>query len=161
MNDVYDILEEKFKTDYRVWYAKIKRKENTPEVVEDAIQIACERAMKYSKTFDSRQNFNAWFNSLLKNAMKDCLHDEKRGGLSVEYKEELDYRIESDGRSGDLVESVISEIDTYPSPQKEVLHLYFIHGLKPREIGHFVDCSYHALNGYVKRFKKHLEDTYG
>lgn len=132
------------------------------ENAEDVVQTAFERALRYRRSFDpNHKEFEGWFVTILNNALRDFKADERLLGMSVEYKEELDERIELTDIEGDLAEAILMEIEKKSFPVRQALFLYFVKQYTPREIVQILDMT----NGYVRisvhDFKKELRKKYG
>lgn len=159
--DIRILLDDSYRANKRQWLKKLTHGKVTPEMAEDAVQDACIRAMIYSHSYDTGKHFDGWFNTLLRNALMDVLATDRRGGMHVEYKEELDVRDYKETASSGIFLKVSDEINNLPEPRKEICRLYFLCDMKPREIEQVVEASGNSIRGIIKRFKKHLEETYG
>lgn len=129
-------------------------------MAEDAIHLACERALRWHSSFDGTKSFDKWFYSILNNAVFSIINEERRGGVKVEYKEEFDLGYKPDKMSFDIVRKVEALIDELDSPKRDVARLYFLQGYTPRDICQIVDMSNNAIRQFIKRYRKVLEETY-
>lgn len=159
--DIRNLLDESYRKNKRLWLKRLRHGKVTPEMAEDALQNACVRAIVYSYTYDTDKDFTDWFSRILRNALMDVLAQERRGGIHVEYKEEVDVREYADTQNFDVVAKAMAEIEKLPEPRREICRLYFLFGMTPREIEQVVENNNKSIRDIIFRFKKHLKETYG
>jgi RNA polymerase sigma factor (sigma-70 family) len=129
---------------------------------EDVVQESYCRALKYRRSFDpNTQEFGAWFNSIMNNALRCAKRDERRLGMSVEYTEDMDETVDLLEWEEDLVESIKRDVATKNETIRQVLHLYLFCQYKPREISQVLDISKAYVRTIAKDFKKELRAKYG
>jgi len=158
--DIRAMLDKEFRLHNSLWVKRTIRGSVTNEMAEDAVQIAMERAIKRQDTYDSSREFKDWLSTILRNALRDVIAEERRGGMKVEYQEELDgreYFIEEDS---ELMATVRKEVDKLPDSRKLICHLYFVQGLNPREISEVVDNTNKSIRNIILRFKKKFRRDY-
>jgi RNA polymerase sigma-70 factor (ECF subfamily) len=159
---MYDLINKFYMSERRRLVKIVANRAGSKENAEDVVQTAFERALRYRRSFDPTQKvFEAWFVTILNNALRDFKADERLLGMGVEYKEELDERIELTDIEGDLAEAILAEIEKKPFPVRQALFLYFVKQYAPREVVQILDMT----NGYVRvavhEFKKELREKYG
>jgi RNA polymerase sigma factor (sigma-70 family) len=159
---MYETIEEYYKEHRRRLVQVVNKRAGGVENAEDVVQIAFERALKYKNSFNpNHSDFEGWLVSILNNSLRAYKADERLMGMSVEYKEELDERIEATELEGNLAKVILKEIEAKPFPMRQALYLYFIKQYAPREIVQVLDMT----NGYIRfsvhEFKKELREKYG
>ena len=153
------MIEQYYKDKHDMLVKRYTRRAGTVQDAEDLVQEAFYRALKYQASFDqSRHELSTWMGGILNN----CLRDFKRyqmGGPEMDYKEEpvadpdLHWVKEMQGK-------VREEIEKKSGNLRDVLHLYFNLGYKPREIVQTLDVRNGTVRQSVWEFKKLLRERY-
>ena len=129
---------------------------------EDVVQEAFVRALKYNKSFDPNlEQFSAWFNKILNNALRNAKVVERRLGMSVEYTEDMDEVVDLMEWEDDMLKQIKKDMATRPSQVRQVLQLYLFKQYKPREIAQVLDMSNGYIRTIVKEFKRDTRIKYG
>lgn len=159
-------------THYRQNYKRLvktiaRRFGGNTHLAEEAVQEAYTKAVKYFKLFDpDKKPFNAWFTSILNNAVRDLQRQEMHRGAIKEGEElELipDPRNQEETTHWDEIRRHInSDIDTLSNEtHQEVLELYFNKGMQPTEICEIIEgVSREAAKKIIQRFRPFILDKY-
>lgn len=127
---------------------------------EDVVQEAFSRALKYFHSFDpTKKSFQTWFSVILVNAYNAFRNEELRGGAVVELDEEMVGQEDLPHYEGNLLDKVKELIEKKSPYEAEVLDLYFIQGLKPREIVEVTDVKLRTAESYIYQFKIYLREV--
>lgn len=154
-------LEKYFEKEYNKLVQKITRRAGGPENAEDVVQESFYRACKYWKSYNpERQKLGAWFNTILSNACKDKMKDDRMLGMSVELEE-------NHFDPAEMEEEVYAQqkvIDLYQDKSdqhKEVLRLYYECNYKPIEIKEVMDLELGTTKQIIWRFKQEVKEKLG
>lgn len=100
---------------------------------EDAVQLACERALRRSQQWSGQGTFDHWLIKILVNAWRDELRSRKiRAGPELESVPEPETR-DADASEQVYLEQVQTAIARLPAGQREVLVLIAAEGLSYQE----------------------------
>lgn len=116
------------------------------------------RALKYMHTFNPDiKPFEYWFATILNNAVKDHQRLEREGGINYDVEQITDdFQVAAPASKHKLVK-FYQEIEQHH--EREILSLFFILGLKPRDIVKIVENrTDHAVKSVVYRFRKEMKD---
>lgn len=156
-----EALETYFKKEYNKLCKKVARRAGSPENAEDVVQEAFYRAIKYWDSYNPETNIGAWFNTILNNACKDKMKDERMAGATVEFEEELFDGVEMSQTDANTVEHIQKLIRSKGYPLSEVLRLYYEKGYKSIEIKEILDVEYGTVRQAVWRFKEEVKEKIG
>lgn len=118
---------------------------------EDAVQEAFARACKYYRTYNSTENFDAWFSRILTNCINQIKKDERDMGV-VNREEEL-VSVETDHKSIIFTKEVERLFAKVTHRDQEILNSYFFHGMKTREISELMQISHDVCRDVIRRFR--------
>lgn len=152
------VLEEYFKKEYNNLCKKVARRAGSPENAEDVVQEAFYRALKYWNSYNPATKIGAWFNTILNNACKDKMRDERMAGASIEFEEELFDGVEMSQTDANTAEHIRKLINAKPYPLCEVLRLYYEKGYKSIEIKQILDVEHGTVRQAVWRFKEEVRE---
>lgn len=155
-------LEAFFKANYRQLVNKVKSRAGSMESAEDVVQDAFERATKYwdSYTPDAKP-LGAWFNTIMNNALRAKMNDEKNFGMSMEFDEEIAEGVEMSQTDVHMVEMMREEISKKSIFHQEVLSLYFLKQYNTKSITEILDAKLRAVEQCITRFKADIKERYG
>lgn len=154
-------LEEFFKKEYNSLVKKVLRRAGSPENAEDVVQEAFFRATKYWDSYNPATKLGAWFSTILNNACKDKMRDERMLGMSVEFEEEHLDGVEMSQTDANTVEHIKRLIREKAWPLSEVLRLYYEKGYKSIEIKQILDLEHGTVRQAVWRFKEEVKEKLG
>jgi len=159
---MYEIIEQHYIENFDKLVKRYANRAGSVWNAEDVVQDSFDRAMRYSDSFSpERQEFGAWFNMILNNALRDFKRDDRLLGMSVEYSEELDEVEPLLEWEGYLLESINDDINAKSVQVRQALYLYIFKQYKPREIEQVVDMSNAYIRTSVKEFKQEMRAKYG
>lgn len=154
-------LEKYFEKEYNKLVQKISRRAGSPENAEDVVQEAFFRACKYWPSYNpERQKLGAWFNTILSNACKDKVRDDRMLGMSVELEEVHIDPVEMEEEVY-AQQKVLALLDDKNDVHKEVLRLYYECGYKPVEIKEVLDLELGTTKQIIWRFKQEVREKLG
>lgn len=126
---------------------------------EDVVQEAYERAIRYASSFNG-EDFNRWFNTILRNSMRDHRRMEM-GRPEEEEIHEFDHvGSECSGIENQLWGEIFALIDQKSKSHAEVLNLYFGQGYSYKDIASVTEHTYFNAYRIVSRFKEELINRY-
>lgn len=155
-----EFIEEYYKLNYNALLKKIRYRATSLQDAEDILHNAFTNALLYKEAYqEDQQNFDSWFGTILHNALKRHLREQRSMGTWVEPKEgddDYDAFMQEDNLfSSEIRREIHSEIESQEcSLTKSILTLYFIKGYRTRDIVHIVDASYDSIRKRVKVFKR-------
>ena len=155
------IVEEHYKNNYKRMFKNILRRVGyNHALAEEIVQETYMRALNYFNCYNPDiKPFETWFNTILNNACRDAQQQEKNSGMSLSGDIEL-YPCQYTRMQLKKVHKAISEIKD--SKPREVLELYFISGLYPRDIVKITEgTTIQSIYAIVKRFKLELSEQFG
>lgn len=127
---------------------------------EDVVQQGFANAIEYQNTYDPKYgNFEKWIRRIINNAARRFKSSERRGGMSVEIRE--DHIVDDRDRYEDaeLVARVEEEIEGHP--HKQVLSMYFLKQYDRGVIVSITDINENTVKKVIQRFKEKIKDKYG
>lgn len=152
-----EVLGQYYDKEYKKLCKKVARRAGSPENAEDVVQEAFYRAMKYWGSYDHKTKLGAWFNTILNNACKDKMREDRMMGMTVELDEELLDGVEMSQTDCNMVQHIKRLIDSKASPHREVLSLHFEKGYRPIEIKEILDVEYGTVRQEIWRFKEEVK----
>lgn len=154
-------LEKYFEKEYNKLVQKVSRRAGSPENAEDVVQESFFRACKYWASYNpERQKLGAWFNTILSNACKDKVRDERMLGMSVELEESHIDPVEMEEEVY-AQQKVMALWEDKNDVHKEVLRLYYECGYKPVEIKEVLDLELGTTKQIIWRFKQEVKEKLG
>lgn len=156
----YSELEKYFEKEYNKLVQKVTRRAGSHENAEDIVQESFYRACKYWDSYNGKQKLGAWFNTIMNNAAKDKLRDDRLLGMSVELEEHHIEPVEM--KEEVYAEAKVLELIAGKSAEhQEVLKLYFLNHYKPIEIKQVLDMELGTVKQIVFRFKEEIKEKLG
>ena len=132
-----------------------------PDDVEDVVQEAFYRALKYIHTFNLTYiTVDKWLSGILNNCLSDMLKEKRDGRMMHDSDEEpsADDRCPSDT---ELEGKILKHIGEQVGAKRHILWLYFKMGYKNSDIHQIVGGSYVNVDKSTSRFKAEMQDKYG
>ena len=157
----YKELSDYFEKEYLTLVKKVSRRAGTPENAEDVVQEAFYRACKYWGSYNRQIPIGAWFNTILNNACKDKMREDRMLGMTVDIEEEQFDPVVMSEYDHDTVARIMKLIRKKGFPQSEVLRLYYEHGYKPLEIREILDVEHGTVRQTIWRFKEEVKEKLG
>lgn len=120
-------------------------------LAEEALQEAFTKALKYFKTYDENEDFEAWFGKILVNCINDVKRIEGDRGVSRVETPEHDYIT-----TVNFTKEVV-DLFSHESPRnQEILNMYFFYGYKSREVAEFMHMSHDVVRDVIRTFRKRV-----
>lgn len=134
----------------------------TPEAAEDVLQEAFVRALTYWDTFDpEHKELGAWFNTIMKNALRDFKREEWLFGMGEEFDEELYDPQEMPIKESELVKKIYEMVDDKVEHHQEVLLLYFEKHYSRKDIANITGIKMEVIKKVITRFRAEVIERYG
>ena len=155
-------LETFFNANYRQLVNKVKGRAGSVENAEDVVQDSFERATKYWDSYNpDAKPLGAWFNTIMNNALRAKMNDEKNFGMSMEFDEEIAEGVEMSQTDAHMVEVIQEEISKKNVNNQEMLTLYFIKQYGIKAIVEVLDAKRVTVEQCITRFKNDIKERYG
>lgn len=156
-----ELLEAFFKKEYSGLVKKINFRVRHMEDSEDIVMEAFGRAAKHFKGFNPEyKEFGAWFNTILKNCLKDYQREKFVNCIETVVDEEIP--VDDKLPVKFLKEQVKRDIDALvPEARRDSCYLFFIVGFSYQEIEEATGISVRNARFYTDEFKKLVRDKYG
>lgn len=134
----------------------------SPSNAEDVLQEAFVRALIYWDTFDpERKELGAWFNTIMRNALRDFKREEWLFGMGEEFDEEQYDPQEMPVNESELVKKIYEMVDGKIDDHQEILLLYFEKHYSPKDIANITNFKVKTIKQVVWRFKNEVLERYG
>lgn len=156
------VLEEFYKERREDLLRRLAYGAGSPEAAEDVLQEAFVRALTYWDTFDPQhKELGAWFNTIMKNALKDFKREEWLFGMGEEFDEEQYDPQEMPVNETELVKKIYEMVDGKIEDHQEILLLYFEKHYSPKDIANITNYKVKTIKQVVWRFKTEVIERYG
>lgn len=132
------------------------------ETADDLVQIACERALARSESWQQGTNFDAWIFTILRNAWYDRLRRRRTEGISeaLEDHENLSGPAhQSEERL--TLEAVVKAMAQLSEEQREVLVLTCIEEFSYRQVSEMLGIPIGTVMSRLARARGRLADLVG
>jgi len=134
----------------------------SPEAAEDVLQEAFVRALIYWDTFNpEHKELGAWFNTIMRNSLRDFKREEWLFGMGEEFDEELCDPQEMPINESELVKKIYELVDDKIADHQEILLLYFEKHYSPKDIANITEFKVKTIKQVVWRFKTEVIERYG
>jgi len=157
VNDRNEILVKLYTENYKKYCKAVNRRAGGEYNAEDVVQEAFCRALKYWPTYNpEKRPLEAWFVTILNNALRDFKREELAYGTCDEFNEEEYDGQEMSQTDAKMVEQVQKLINQKDDGQREILELHFSFGYKPSEIVEILDVVNGTVRQTIWRFKEEV-----
>ncbi len=150
---------------YRANYDKlvkrvINRVPNRSEAIaEECVQEAYYLAFKYFHTYNPNiKDFNSWFNTILNNATRLCKLKERVGAYAIDIEGMKDDLVVPE-IDKDQVAIVLKGINESKERDREILTLFFVHGLKPQDVAEYTGKGRSNVRQIIFQFRRRLQSA--
>ena len=127
---------------------------------EDIAQEGYARAIKYRASFDhARHKIDAWILCIHYN----CAKDHRRNAQAVTHPEPEDYTETAEDmhyRKAKAKEA-IAIMQSYPSPKRDILELWYHRDYSPKDISNVLDVTYNVARGTINNFIDNMKQELG
>jgi RNA polymerase sigma factor (sigma-70 family) len=159
---VNEILGEFYKENRDLLLRRLSYGAGSPEAAEDVLQEAFVRALVYQTTFNPAQKeLGAWFNTIMKNALRDFKREEWLFGMGEEFDEELYDPQEMPLKEDELVKKIYELVDEKIEDHQEILLLYFEKHYSPKDIANITTAKVKTIKQVIWRFKTEVIERHG
>lgn len=154
-------IEKYYTENYNQLINRVKRRCGGVINAEDVVQEAFARAIKYKDSFDDqRRPYEAWFNTILNNSLRDFQRQERLYGMNLEFEEEKIDGVsmkEIRATTGREIHRLIAQQE---EPKRTILNLHFNRNYTTREIAEVEDVPLGTIFTTINRFKKEVMEKY-
>lgn len=156
------VLEQFYKDERENLLRRLNYGAGSPSNAEDVLQEAFVRALIYWDTFDpERKELGAWFNTIMRNALRDFKREEWLFGMGEEFDEEQYDPQEMPVNESELVKKIYEMVDGKIDDHQEILLLYFEKHYSPKDIANITNFKVKTIKQVVWRFKNEVLERYG
>ncbi len=153
---VYLLIEEHYKRKFKDQVKGLSHATGGYHNAEDTVQEAYTRACKYWNTYDQARTFDAWFQTILSNCVRDKQRDSVLNGMVQEAA-----NVMADPPTGDVtnriyLDEVVKKMMAYPKHVAYVLKMYLLLGYTSKEIAEFTDYKPENIRQIVTRFRQEV-----
>lgn len=135
-----------------------------PDIADDLVQHACERALTNAASFQPGTRFDAWMFRIIRNLWIDRLRREKTAGPT----DDIEERVDIVGEDGDsttearlTLATVSGAIERLPDEQREVIMLVCVEDLSYRETAGVLGVPIGTVMSRLARGRKRLAELTG
>ena len=153
MNPLHKLIEDHYRENYRklvkrtTWRVPYRAE----HLAEECVQEAYTRAVKYEKVFNKdRENFNTWFDAILRNTINDCRTVEKDKGATVEITDDCT-PITPDRKERMMAIHYLKNMES--NSKQRVLSLFLLYGFKTREISELLGIKHNTVRQTISRWR--------
>jgi RNA polymerase sigma factor (sigma-70 family) len=151
--EVFKTIENHYRKNFSTLVKRYSATMGGRHQAEDAVQEAYTRALTYWKAWDTRQDFDKWFGSVLFNCVRD---EKKQTVMKGVINEDLATLVEptrEDVFGAAVVNEVVSLINKQPTHLAYILKLYLLEGYTSKEVAQVSEYSPAGVRKAVERFK--------
>lgn len=157
-----EALEKLYRERYTRYTQQLSNRVGGIHNAEDVVQEAFARALQYEDSYDSKRDLASWFSSILKNAQRDFLREQRLLGMSLtndEPDEEITYDKLDDSN---LLRRIEKELEEYDEPNRSILKLMFVKNYKAIEVTHIIpNTNNRSIAVLAHRFRNSMKEKYG
>lgn len=135
-----------------------------PDVADDLVQQACERALASAASFEPGTRFDAWMFRIIRNLWIDRTRRQKTAGPSEDVYERHDL-VGEDGEqvlgARQALASVSEALDAMPGEQREIIMLVCVDDLSYRQAADVLGVPIGTVMSRLARARKRLAELTG
>ena len=135
-----------------------------PDLADDLVQIAVERAIANHASYDSTTRLEPWLFRILRNAFIDMTRRARTAGTELDVFEMPDI-LSTDGEavveSRLMLQSTTAAIETLPSDQRDILHLVCIEDMSYAEAAEVLGIPKGTVMSRLSRARAALAEKLG
>ncbi|MFN3766447.1 MAG: RNA polymerase sigma factor [Aliihoeflea sp.] len=135
-----------------------------PDIADDLVQQACERALANAASFEPGTRFDAWMFRIIRNLWIDRTRRQKTAGPSEDVHERHDL-VGEDGQkvvdARQALSSVKDALDTMPGEQREIIMLVCVDDLSYKEAAEVLGVPIGTVMSRLARARKRLAELTG
>lgn len=127
---------------------------------EDVVQEAFTRALVYIGSYDPLNSpLPAWFNTILVNATKDFLRQERDQG-AIRVEEEFSDDLEDLALRAECIEDILGDVGAMDEPAREVIRQFVFFGTPAKSIARSQNLNIHTVRKYIQDFYADIRQRY-
>jgi RNA polymerase sigma factor (sigma-70 family) len=154
-----EVIEQHYRDNYRKLLKIMTFRAGTEWDAADVIQEAYARAVKYYRNYDKAQPFDAWFKTILNNALRQHKNAEM-GLVTNSFEEEEAEGIPCTHYAERVTDEVDKLINRRNPQQQEILNYWWKQGYTGAEISQFTNIPYKTCYQTIFVFKTELKELY-
>ena len=155
---VYAEIENHYRDNFDRLVKGLSRISNGRHNAQDVVQEAYTRSLKYWNSFNLIQDFNPWFNGILRSCMKDKFKEEKQQGMV--YHQEVGSDMHHRPFNRIILNEVVEVIEREPKNISNILSLYFFYEYKTIEIAEILPENHEKIRTIIHSFRKKLRNLF-
>jgi len=135
-----------------------------PDVADDLVQQACERALASAASFEPGTRFDAWMFRIIRNLWIDRTRRQKTAGPSEDVYERQDLVGEDGQQVADArqaLSSVKDALERMPGEQREIIMLVCVDDLSYRDAAEILGVPIGTVMSRLARARKRLAELTG
>jgi RNA polymerase sigma-70 factor, ECF subfamily len=135
-----------------------------PDVADDLVQQACERALASSASFEPGTRFDAWMFRIIRNLWIDRTRRQKTAGPSEDVYERHDLMGEDGQQVADArqeLSSVREALEAMPEDQRAIIMLVCVDDLSYRDAAEVLNVPIGTVMSRLARARKRLAELTG
>lgn len=136
----------------------------SPDIADDLVQQACERALSNRSGFQPGTRFDAWMFRIVRNLWIDRVRRARTAGPTDDVSERHDL-VGEDGEqvvaARSALASVRDALDAMPAEQREIIMLVCVEDLSYRETAEALDIPIGTVMSRLARARKRLAELTG
>lgn len=152
------LLEEHYRENRIRMLKRLTYRAGTEWDAEDILHDAYERALKYASSFNG-QNFGAWFNTILNNALKE--HKNASKGIFIPIEDIEEEGIPCSHITDQMLKEVYQLIKAKAPVQQEILFLHIKQDYSAIDISRITEYTYSNCHQVIRRFREEVKGIYG
>ena len=159
MNKRNELIENHYLQNYDKLCRRVVRRvlNNSPTIAQEVVQEAYTRALYYYRAFDPKINdFDAWFNGILRNAVNDSRRDEKDHGATYELYDNIEDMHPPNNLDVAFFMRKVEDVDS--KRDQHILWLFYIVGYKSRDIGKYLTLNHNTVRQVIFQFRNKLNE---
>lgn len=153
-------IEQHYKANYNAYVKRIRNRTRDWSLAlpQEIVQEAYYRALRYYRAFDPDvQSFDAWFNAILNNTLRQAQKQEREKGVNHNVDTERTTEDEIIPTAYDAI-GHIYELDE--GREKSILRLYYLYGFKTRDIADYLNMGHSNVRKIIMQWCKKVESMY-